>query len=210
MSFSSRLSLEAIKNFIFYTTPRELELLPENCQGVYAWYAPPPTKVVPPVDEKVYHHYAAICGSSGRESMFGKRYKADVYKKPVPKQSYYIKAITDQEAVEISAVASLFSSPLYVGKACGKEGIKGRLKQEVASSEFRSKFIGLAAGTKAVSSFNFNRCLIKYVDVKGIIEHQTGGSPGKVELARIEDACNFLEQSIFWAGFPALNTKMGV
>lgn len=209
MSFSSRLSLGIVSDFIFYTTPRDLDFIPQDCQGVYAWYAPPPTKIEPPIDEKTYHHYASIFSASGRELVSGRRYKAEVHRKPVPKQSYFVKSVSNQEAIEISVLASLFSSPLYVGKACGREGIKGRLKQEEASADFRSKFLGLAVGNKAMMSFNFNRCLIKYVDVGSFLKSQLGGGE-EVSSAKIEDACNFLEQAIFWAGFPALNTKMGV
>jgi len=198
MSLSSTLSLSAISNYIFYTTPRELDSLPDICQGVYAWYAPPPSKVTPPIDEKTYLHYATICGASGEETILGKRYRAGIYKKPVPRQSYFTKSLTNSQAIEISAIASLFSPPLYVGKACGKEGIKGRLKQESSSSDFRSKFL------------NFKNCLIKYIDVKSLLLEQLHSEEEGDEEDSIEDACRFLEQAVFWAGFPPLNTKMGV
>ncbi|WP_444679009.1 hypothetical protein [Halomonas sp. E19] len=61
-----------------------------------------------------------------------------------------------------------------------------------------------------MTTFNFKNCLIKYIDVKGLLAEQLVSEEGEVVEDVVEDACRFLEQAVFWAGFPALNTKMGV
>lgn len=209
MNISPKLTADVVSKYVYFTTPRELEGLAETSQGVYGWYAPPPSKVMPPVDEKAYAHYAAICKAAGKESVSGKRYSAEINKNPPPSQSYFVRKLADKQVIELSAIATLFSSPLYVGKACGKEGLKRRLKDEAASASFRRKFLNLAVGNEAMATFNFKNCLIKYVDVSALLCDCFAADNFDVEYL-IDDACNFLEQAVFWAAFPPLNKKMGV
>jgi len=209
MNISPKITPDTVSKYIYFTTPRELDAVSDDCQGVYGWYAPPPSKISPPIDEKTYSHYSAICRSAGRELLKGKRYSTEVFRQSLPQQSYYVNKLSDRHVIELSAVATVFSAPLYVGKACGKEGVKRRLLDESKSEDFKRKFLRLAAGNDAMPSFNFKNCLIKYVDVRSLLIDGLSVELEQVDYI-IEDACKFLEQAVFWAAFPPLNKKMGV
>ena len=209
MPLSPSIPAHLISNYVGYLTPRDLDSMPDNCQGVYAWYAPPPTRINPPVDEKVYNYFISVSEASGAESVVGKRYKAGISKVPFKKQSYFLKCLDNVQAIEMAALAVVFSSPLYVGKACGVDGIKGRIRQEVNDKEFRRKFTKLAVGSQLVANFNVRNCLIKYVDVRSYVVENFEVEEGAIDDF-VDDACKFLEQAAFWSNFPPLNTKMGV
>lgn len=174
-----------------------------DAKGVYAWYSPVPSELTDDYLKDIYDYYSGIHSAAISESMSGKRYSIGVERNPIAFSNavYDKKVCKDDVDLMLSLVCEL-TSPLYVGKAVGKDGIRGRVKDEYNSLEFRRRFLSLADSADAVYHFNFEDCIVKYIDLKCFCEE-------KNICKSLESLSELLELVAFWADFPALNSKAG-
>nr|CDQ34589.1 hypothetical protein BN993_04047 [Virgibacillus halodenitrificans] len=189
--------------YVSHVRAADYNSIKSSAKGVYAWYPPAPTELSTDFLKDIYNYYSRIHSAAISESMAGKRYTIGVERNPIVfSSSVYTKEVAKEDVDMVLSLVCELTSPLYVGKAVGKDGVRGRVKDEYNSLEFRRKFVNLADSADVVYYFNFEDCIIKYIDLHSFCEEKNiHGSLDKLS--------ELLELVTFWADFPALNAKAG-